>query len=247
MSTKTTKYKILSGSWLKIIAMTAMLIDHTAIIFMSGDKAFHQPYCVIGNYPVTDYFLCRNIVGRLAFPIFAFLIVEGYHHTSNRRRYAQNLLLFAIISIIPWNLVHGDLLYHSSQNVLFTLLFGVILMLQTDKITQYYSQNSHFPLVQTLTIIPELIAIQLLHTDYGAIGVVYIVLLHVLRGNILNQSFATFATFAYNKFHRFNILALIPLSMYNGKRGFIQGKWAKYVMYAFYPLHLIILWGISHL
>lgn len=120
-------------------------------------------------------------------------------------------------------------------------------MLQTDKITQYYSQNSHFPLVQTLTIIPELIAIQLLHTDYGAIGVVYIVLLHVLRGNILNQSIATFATFAYNKFHRFNILALIPLSMYNGKRGFIQGKWAKYVMYAFYPLHLIILWGISHL
>lgn len=120
-------------------------------------------------------------------------------------------------------------------------------MLQTDKISQYYSQHSHFPLVQTLTIIPELIAIQLLHTDYGAIGVVYIVLLHVLRGNILNQSIATFATFAYNKFHRFNILALIPLSMYNGKRGFIQGKWAKYVMYAFYPLHLIILWGISQL
>ncbi len=227
--------------------MTAMLIDHTAIIFMSGDKAFHQPYCVIGNYPVTDYFLCRNIVGRLAFPIFAFLIVEGYHHTSNRRKYAQNLLLFAIISIIPWNLVHGDLLYHSSQNVLFTLLFGVILMFQTDKISQYYSQHSHFPLVQTLTIILELIAIQLLHTDYGATGVVYIVLLHVLRGNILNQSIATFATFAYNKFHRFNILALIPLSMYNGKRGFIQGKWAKYVMYAFYPLHLIILWGISQL
>ena len=120
-------------------------------------------------------------------------------------------------------------------------------MFQTDKISQYYSQHSHFPLVQTLTIILELIAIQLLHTDYGAIGVVYIVLLHVLRGNILNQSIATFATFAYNKFHRFNLLSLIPLSMYNGNRGFIQGKWAKYVMYAFYPLHLIILWGISQL
>lgn len=245
MMTDTPKYKILSSSSLKIIAMLSMLIDHAALMFMSYDATYHEPYFSVGKIAVSDYFLCRNIIGRLAFPLFAFLIVEGFHHTKSHTRYARNLLLFAIISIIPWNLAHGNILYHSSQNVLFTLFMGVVAMSQIDKITRYHSQHNSLPPIPTLLLVTELFLIQLVHLDYGTVGVIYIILLHILRNNTLNQFLATLATFTYSKFSRFNFLAYIPISMYNGRRGFIKGKVSKYLMYTFYPAHILILWAIS--
>lgn len=97
----------LSGSWLKVIAILSMTIDHIAY------------YYGVSNLYV--YELMRT-VGRIAFPTFAFLLAEGYVHTRNRQRYMLSLFTFAVLSEIPWFLLNHD----NSHNVLFTLLAGVI-------------------------------------------------------------------------------------------------------------------------
>ncbi len=100
----------LSGSSLKVIAIVSMTIDHLGLYMLGGDDP--------ASASVT-YHLMR-MVGRLAFPIFAFLLVEGYVHTRDIRRYMMNLLVTAIISDIPWMLLGG----YDSHNVMFTLLLG---------------------------------------------------------------------------------------------------------------------------
>ena len=85
-------YRILSGSMLKVIAMVTMLVDHLAAYYWWYDPQFAQPFFTIGHHQVDACFLMR-LVGRIAFPIFAFLLVEGFVHTSNRRRYGISLFL----------------------------------------------------------------------------------------------------------------------------------------------------------
>ena len=126
------KYQCLSGSWLKLLAIVTMLIDHVAEhIFCGMPWAFYH-ILEVGDRVLTPYVLLRG-VGRISFPLFAFLIVEGFLHTHDRRKYGRNLLLFALISEIPWNLVHKNLLFWSQQNVFFTDYgcsgFGFILLL----------------------------------------------------------------------------------------------------------------------
>lgn len=212
-----TKINILSGSWLKVIAMISMLIDHSAMVLLTKTASAHIPYFFIGKYAVTDYYICRNIIGRLAFPIFAFLLVEGYKYTKSRKCYALNLLIFAVISIVPWNLTHGGLFHFRSFNVLFTLFFGVLGMMLIDRIVDELKTKQRLPILHSMTFVFGLLAIRFLHLDYGIVGVAYIITLHLLQGNILGQFAATIATFTYNRFHQFNFLAYIPIFLYNGK------------------------------
>ena len=101
-----------SGSTLKMIALASMTIDHVAYYVMGNIMGFQGSW----------QYDCLREVGRLAFPIFAFLVVEGYRHTHNLKRYMAVLFMAAIISEIPWLLL-GQ---YDSHNVLFTLLFGLI-------------------------------------------------------------------------------------------------------------------------
>ena len=95
--------KDLSGSWLKIIAMLSMTIDHVAYYYGCSN-----PYL---------YELMRT-VGRIAFPTFAFLLAEGFVYSRNRQKYMLSLFAFALVSEIPWLMLNHD----GSHNVLFTLL-----------------------------------------------------------------------------------------------------------------------------
>ena len=87
--TKCLAFGCLNGFVLKVIAIVSMIIDHVAFTFFDGGS--------------TIYFVCRAI-GRLAFPIFAFLLVEGFVHSKNRAKYALRLFIFAVLSEIPYNL-----------------------------------------------------------------------------------------------------------------------------------------------
>ena len=109
----------LSGSSLKVIAIVSMTIDHLALYILGGDDPASAPVI---------YHLMR-MVGRLAFPIFAFLLVEGYIHTRDIRRYMMNLLVAAVISDIPWMLLGG----YDSHNVMFTLLLGLMAVSFIDR------------------------------------------------------------------------------------------------------------------
>lgn len=216
-----------------MIAMVSMLIDHLAAFYWYYDPEFHQPFFAVGHRQVTTFFLLRCI-GRIAFPIFAFLIVEGFLHTRNRMKYGMNLFVFALISEIPWNYVHSGSWHYSGQNVLFTLLIGYIGLCAIERY-RHEVRRLCFSLLGLLALSV------LLHADYGCSGYGFILLLYVLRRRRLLQAVIGSCMLGFKWIAG---LAFIPINMYNGERGFIQGPVAKYLFYVFYPLHLIVIWWL---
>ncbi len=108
MSNKNKSNIEVTGFTLHMLAMLFMLFDHMWITVVRGN----------------DW---MNCLGRLAFPIFAFLIVEGYMHTSDFKKYIRRMFLFALISEIPFNLVSaGSVIYPFHQNVLWTFLLSLL-------------------------------------------------------------------------------------------------------------------------
>lgn len=231
------RWRCVSGSWLKIIALVSMLVDHWALVMLGDCKEAFVPLFTVGNTGVSWYFIMRGMVGRLAFPLFAFLVVEGYVHTRDVRKYALSLLAFAVVTIVPWNLLHHRaLLWLGNQNVLFTLCLGVVCMYAIEHLRRERAM---------LVIITILVAEFFLRTDYGVVGIATIVLMYLLRANRLHQCLVLLCSFATRKFTFCAVFASIPIMLYNGKRGFIRGTLAKYLIYIFYPLHMLVLWLIA--
>ncbi len=227
------RYQILSGSALKFIALITMTIDHTAAIILSQMPFAFVPLMTIGSETITVYFLCR-LVGRTAFPLYCFLIAEGYVHTHNRKRYGADLLLFAFLSEIPWNLEHTGGFLYPAQNVFFTLFLGFLAIC-------LYEAFKEKPVRCFLLLATLVTAAILIKADYGAKGVALILLLYVLRERRA-VSTALGCCFFADPWKVMPSFAL--MNLYNGKRGLIQGKIAKYAFYAFYPVHILILYGI---
>ena len=129
----------MSGSILKLIACLAMLIDHMAA-FLPGDfMDMKETLFTIGDKAITLR-LIMHYIGRMAFPLFAFLITEGFTHTHDRKKYGINLFIFALISEIPWNLAHTGELFYGRQNVFFTLLLGYIGLCALDHYKNDYKK-----------------------------------------------------------------------------------------------------------
>lgn len=240
------KIKGISGSTLKIIAMVCMLIDHIGVVFLeermweaAADITSGSPNEILGlgstGYMIIAYQLMRTI-GRLAFPVFCFLLVEGFQKTSDRRKYAMRLGLFALLSEIPFDLaVSGKAVNWSSQNVFFTLLTGFLLMqfvsLFEEKIKHVFLRG----LACIITFLAAMLLAEALRVDYGAYGIIAIALLYFFRFGKVIQIIAGCIAFLWE---RAAPLAFIPIAFYNGKRGISL----KYVFYLFYPLHLLILY-----
>ena len=227
----TSSWQVVSGSWLKVLAMATMLVDHLAAFYWVRDPSMLEPLFTIGHRGVTAYMLLR-LVGRLSFPIFAFLLVEGFVHTRNRRRYGLSLLLFAFVSELPWNLVHAGTWHYASQNVLFTLFLGFLGLCALER---FQADRRR----QAVALTGLLVVSVLLRADYGCSGYGFILLLYVLRQRPLLRAVIGSCVLGSRWVAG---LAFIPISMYNGRRGFIQGPVAKYVFYVFYPLHLFLIY-----
>lgn len=212
--------KCLSGSALKSIAVISMTIDHVALYVMAGQ---------LGKQDLFLYEALRG-VGRLAFPVFAFLVVEGYRHTHNLKRYMTTLLLFALISEIPWRLL-GQ---YDSHNVMFTLLLGLVAVALTDRINQW-SWLSLFPFCFTALIATKV------NTDYSWHGIGLMAVFYLFR----NRPFFCFL-FGLPFLMEYGVigtaLGIFICLAYNGERGFARGKWLKYAFYIYYPLHLMVIW-----
>jgi len=227
------KWCIFSGSMLKLFAVLVMLIDHTAAFVLPLYKPAVRTIFSIGSHEIS---LCKimNYIGRLAFPIFVFLLVEGFCHTKNRKKYAKNLFIFALISEIPWNLIHSGTLIFPKQNVFFTLLLGCLGMWAIEA----YQENK---LRQLLSLLGLLTASVILKADYGIVGFGYVLLIYILREQKILQTILG-ACFLPSRW--IAGLAFISINLYNGRRGFVQGSIVKYAFYAFYPLHFICLYFI---
>lgn len=240
------KHRFLSGSVLKLIAAVTMLIDHTAAILI--DKSDFPLFSVSGH-TLHLYNLMRYI-GRVSFPIFCFLLVEGFLHTHNRKAYGINLFGFALISEIPWNLVHaGKIFAPNTQNVFFTLLLGYLGISVIEKASAFPPSDGDGMnpagrkrmLRASGMLLLLLILSILIHCDYGCSGFGFIILMYILRTSPLLRAVIGSCVLSARWVAG---LAFIPIAFYNGKRGFIRGKTAKYIFYAFYPLHLLALYLI---
>ena len=221
----------ITGSALKLLAVFSMLVDHVGMFVFRNDDAFLQVLCTIGSREVTPYFLMRAF-GRLAFPIFAFLVVEGFVHTRNRFKYGRNLLLFALISELPWNLVHSGAWHYPGQNVFFTLFLGYMGLCCIS----YWKEE---PVKRVIGLLFLLAVSFKFRADYGYRGFAFILMLYALRDSLLLKSVIGCCMLPGAWIPG---LAFIPIALYNGQRGFIQGPFWKFSFYAFYPVHLTILY-----
>lgn len=253
------KEKGLSGCALKIIAIITMLIDHIGATVVY-ELAYNKAPLLILDQRITEqtqynlemlYTICRTI-GRVAFPIFCFLLLEGFIHTSSRLKYCIRLGIFAIISEIPFELaVHGSINL-GLHNVFFTLLIGILCMWACDAIEKYvidtdaFANNSYMRQVSKLIIWiavtgSGMIIAQLLDTDYSAFGVASMMIMYMFRENKTSLIICGAVSFLWSPVEMPTILGFVPIALYNGTRG----RQIKYFFYAFYPVHLTILYFIT--
>ena len=282
----------ISGSVLKMVAITTMLIDHlgaglllpllslppTSPLSSSG----HGISFLFHRYLLTyEFYSLLRIIGRSAFPIFCFLLVEGLLHTSSRGKYLLRLLLFSFLSEIPFNLaLFGGLRNANHQNVFFTLTIGLAVIWGMDEILhsdhllrfrekglRFHEKNRLFHEKyrrflqkkgglpsELLSILPYAFCLllvllgaglaSLLHTDYGAVGVLLIVLFYCFRKHHILATFLGWSLLSATLYlESYSFPAFLLSLFYNGKRGFLRGR-AKYLFYFFYPLHLLLIYAL---
>ncbi len=225
------RLKILDGSGLKILAAVTMVIDHIASALLQED---YTAFITVGGF-VLDRYNVMRLIGRISFPLFAFLLAEGFLHTKNVRRYALNLLLFALLSEIPWNLMHAGSVLYRSQNVMFTLLFGLLGI--------WVIRDFNGSVWRKSTLLLGLVVLVILfRPDFGLSGFGFILMLYLLRDQKLYQAILGCCMLSSTWVAG---IAFLPISLYNGKRGFIRGKVLKYAFYAIYPAHLLVLYWVK--
>lgn len=228
---KMNQLKIISGSLLKTIALLTMLLDHTTAVLLKHYQFFITPLFNLLGTEITPYYLLRGI-GRIAFPVYCFLLTEGYTHTRCKEKYATRLLCFAVISEIPWNLEHSGSVFYSGQNVFFTLFLGLCAI-------YIYDQFKKDRTKQIFSLIAVFCIALVLKADYGVMGVGFVLFLYIMRDNKLLQSLIGCCFFSTPAFVA---PAFVLINMYNGKRGYIKGRILQYAFYIIYPLHMIILY-----
>ncbi len=245
---------------LKLIAIITMLIDHTGAVLLRSNAELYWP---------------ARTIGRIAFPIFVFMLVEGFHHTSNIRKYLTRLGIFALISEIPFdiafynaftnrnfladfkasftdtatlNLFLKNLLSH--QNVFFTLFFGLFAIYCMSMIENKFKKEILLTnIFNALITIGFCAAAVIFRTDYDMKGILWIVAFYLFRGSKIMLTLSVLiiiGTFFPSSNGNLNIETFALLGMI--PIVFYKGKKGKnikYLFYIFYPAHLLVLWLIS--
>lgn len=249
---------------LKRFAVFTMLIDHIAYAFLEracGSDGRALMYSFSGG-PL----LCRvmRAVGRQAFPVFCFFLVEGFYLTRNRLRYLVQILVFAALAQIPFQQCFFRNADKVHANVLFTLAMGLLAVWCVEEMRKAFlpaqekgeageTEETGKTEEPTGQIFRRLIFLAasagtvwgfsqlalFVHSDYSYGGVVLIVILYLLRNYRISALFISWLwLWWYNKLEVYAAPAFFLLACYNGKRG----KQHKYFYYLFYPAHLAVLW-----
>ena len=230
----------ISGSTLKLIAIITMLIDHIGAVIV---ERMILKGVSFGGMSLKDLYLLDQVlrsIGRIGFPIFCFLLVEGFVHTKNRVKYGLRLTLFAFLSEIPFDLAFtGKVFSTKYQNVFFTLLIGLLVMAVFRVIEEKYNEKHILAIVlMLLSLAAGMTLAVILKTDYDYRGVISIVILYIFRMYRPLQLLAGALTFMWEIPAP---AAFLAAACYNGRRGLNL----KYIFYIFYPLHLLILYFVA--
>ena len=235
---------------LKIIAIISMLMDHTS-------AALYNAIPTEMNW----LYNTGRMIGRMAFPLFCFMIVEGYYHTRNKWRYLGSLIFLAVISELPFDAIFSNSdfkLNYNYQNVFFTLAIGLLTIILAGEISARVTNIFLSGVLQLFMIQIMLFAAGMLKSDYGSLGLELILMIYyfekipvLLKKDNLKFIFAATAVLAWfiyfdsvrgSIIESYGLPAVILIMLYNGKRG--DYKIPKYVFYFFYPVHLIILYFV---
>ena len=169
-----TQRPALSGTALKRLALCSMLLDHLGASCLEAG-VFSRPGPIYE--PLLTLDVCLRWAGRLAFPLYCFLLVEGFLHTHSLRQYAGRMLAFALVSELPFDLAFfHTLVYRGHQNVYWTLFFGLCAL----GCLRHCGERSAPGIFSALALA---VLAELLRTDYGAIGVLLIVVLYITRAS----------------------------------------------------------------
>lgn len=206
---------------LKLIAMVTMFIDHFGAIFKNSEILY-------------------RVIGRIAFPIYAFLLVEGFVHTKSVKKYGARLLFLAFISELPFDYAFYGGVYWTHQNIFFTLFIGLLTLYLLDK-NEKEGKDSKFFIVASMGILASL-----LRLDYEIIGIVYIAVFYLTSGMGKNERLRIVVPVMFvtnllvsGLVQQFSLLALVFIYFYNGKLG-PKNKFIQILFYISYPLHLIL-------
>lgn len=233
MTNASPRFALLSGNALKILALVAMTLDHIGVQLL----------------PLTPWL---RIAGRLAFPIFAYMIAEGATYTKRRARYLGTIAGFAALIQIVY-FVAMDSLYMSifaTFTLSLCLIFSFDYAIQRKTwVTIALAVSVWLSVAFVSAVLPELNTGTDFFIDYGPIGVLIPAALYYVKGKwpkllVLAVLLIPLALSAPLAVQWYALLALIPLALYNGKRGKYK---LKYLFYFYYPLHLVVIWAISML
>lgn len=219
---------------IKIVAVLAMFIDHAA--YLGTDYGTPERWML-------------HLIGRFAAPLIFYLVAEGHHYTSNKRKYIFRLFIFALVSHVPYTLYFGLSMFRATS-VIWTILLGVIAL---SVITNEHLNTFVKAVLIGITLVLATPA------NWHYIGVLWIISFGLYRDNLKLKVFmftlialvfyiipgiqdlGVYATY------RFGILLTIPFfGLYNGNPG-VRNPFTKWFFYVFYPLHLLILHGINSL
>lgn len=225
--------KPFSATTLKLIACITMLTDHIAYVF---------------GAPGSLLFAAMRIIGRIAFPVYCFLLTEGIHHTGNEKKYLLRLGILTLLSEPVYDLMcYRRLIYMGGQSVMVTLLLGAVMCLAMKKLPKLW--------IKIVMVVPFYILAKYTHGDYGVNGILMIAMFMLIREMPLREVFLVplFGFLCYRMggwkvrflwqplpVQWYAMLALIPILLYNGQKG-SDNKWLNRSMNLFYPLHMGII------
>lgn len=239
------KLKCINALELKLLAMALMLCDHMWATVLP------------------DIGWISNL-GRLAFPIFAFQIVEGFYQTHDRKKYIRRMLVFALISEIPFDLMtSGVWFYPFHQNVMVTFLIGLLMLSWMERVRGTLWK---YLLVSAICAALSIVLGSIVMADYFQFGLLTVLLFYWTRnwkyGWVIQLAGMIWIHGIYMgslelTMHLFGqtfdipqqglaVLSLIPIWMYNGKQGY-HSKPVQYACYAFYPVHMLILYFLRQI
>ena len=250
--------KCISRNTLKLIAIAAMTIDHIA-------------WAVYPGYSTEPLAVIMHLIGRITCPIMCFFIAEGYHYTSNVKKYFVRLLLFALVSHIPYMLCSANYAKYglpalipfavgngfgekflNQTDVLFSLAAGLAML--------YVNERKKLPLAAKVGLV-ILFCILSFPADWSCIAALFVLSIGSNRENPKKQFlwclfyltlYAAVYFFSLSKVYgliQFGALLAVPvIAMYNPELGGVNhGKFAKWSFYVYYPLHLFVIWLVKNL
>lgn len=220
------KFQI-NGAGLKYIAFISMFIDHFNKTIITPLLNYQQPLVTISTI--------FDIIGRIAFPIFAFMIVEGFYKTKSRGKYLRNLLIFAIISEVPYDMFQSKVFINNrSQNIMWALALGLLTLIIVDKLKEKIKNKYAWLGISILIVAINAVVATLLSFDYDYYSIIIIFILYLFYDKRFLGSILSYLVIIKEIYA---ILGFAVINFYNGEKG----RQNKLFNYLFYPAHLFIL------